>query len=421
MVGSWDTARVRAVAGMATMRRAPSRRIHPAHHAARPRAARHRTSVDPSRRSRHAAAACGRQARGRPSCAELGFARHALRPAAEAGARGAARRQRRFDVCHPALALRARAVGAGGAGARRAARRDAARATGWRARPGCRVGGVAGTLLWLVTVCALKRPLARRRRAARVRQPCWRWRRGRAAGLAGRCGGPAWPATAGGLRVAGVALAGAALAARLWAWLDLRARHVAPGGRQRAAGRTAVAHPAALPVQRPEHRAGAGARRPGARRGACSKTWRSCSAWRWPTPAPRSRWTRRSTWRSATWRSSRCASATRLQVQLGHRPARRPPRACRRWCCSRWWRTRCATASSRRWTAAASACSAALQRGQVVVLVSNTVPDEPGAPGHGMALHNVRERLRLLHDVAAQCDVWREATSCSAPASCVPL
>ena len=26
-----------------------------------------------------------------------------------------------------------------------------------------------------------------------------------------------------------------------------------------------------------------------------------------------------------------------------------------------------------------------------------------------MALHNVRERLRLLHDVAAQCDVWRDS------------
>jgi two-component system, LytTR family, sensor histidine kinase AlgZ len=47
-------------------------------------------------------------------------------------------------------------------------------------------------------------------------------------------------------------------------------------------------------------------------------------------------------------------------------------------------------------------------RGQVVVTVSNTVGDEPGSPGHGMALHNLRERLRLLHDVAAQCDVWRE-------------
>ena len=26
----------------------------------------------------------------------------------------------------------------------------------------------------------------------------------------------------------------------------------------------------------------------------------------------------------------------------------------------------------------------------------------------GFALHNIRERLRLLHDVAAQCDVWRD-------------
>jgi two-component system sensor histidine kinase AlgZ len=53
---------------------------------------------------------------------------------------------------------------------------------------------------------------------------------------------------------------------------------------------------------------------------------------------------------------------------------------------------------------------ASVQRGQVVVQVSNTLGSEPGAPGHGMALHNVRERLRLLHDVGAQCDVWREPT-----------
>jgi two-component system sensor histidine kinase AlgZ len=51
---------------------------------------------------------------------------------------------------------------------------------------------------------------------------------------------------------------------------------------------------------------------------------------------------------------------------------------------------------------------AAVRRGQAVILVSNTVSDTPSTPGHGMALHNVRERLRLLHDVAGQCDVWRE-------------
>jgi two-component system sensor histidine kinase AlgZ len=51
---------------------------------------------------------------------------------------------------------------------------------------------------------------------------------------------------------------------------------------------------------------------------------------------------------------------------------------------------------------------AAVERGQAVVTVSNTVPEEPSSPGHGMALHNVRERLRLLHDVAASCELTRE-------------
>ena len=49
-----------------------------------------------------------------------------------------------------------------------------------------------------------------------------------------------------------------------------------------------------------------------------------------------------------------------------------------------------------------------VQRGQAVVTVSNTLPAEPSEPGHGMALGNVRERLRLLHDMAAQCDACRE-------------
>jgi two-component system sensor histidine kinase AlgZ len=52
--------------------------------------------------------------------------------------------------------------------------------------------------------------------------------------------------------------------------------------------------------------------------------------------------------------------------------------------------------------------SAQVQRGQVVVLVTNTLGEDAGNPGHGMALHNLRERLRLLHDVGAQCDVWHE-------------
>ena len=40
--------------------------------------------------------------------------------------------------------------------------------------------------------------------------------------------------------------------------------------------------------------------------------------------------------------------------------------------------------------------------GQVEVRVSNTVGQGPSRPGHGLALDNVRERLLLMHDVAAQ-------------------
>ena len=36
---------------------------------------------------------------------------------------------------------------------------------------------------------------------------------------------------------------------------------------------------------------------------------------------------------------------------------------------------------------------------QVIIKVTNTVPEGPGEPGHGLALANVRDRLDLLHDV----------------------
>ena len=43
------------------------------------------------------------------------------------------------------------------------------------------------------------------------------------------------------------------------------------------------------------------------------------------------------------------------------------------------------------------------RRGSTVVIkVTNTVPAGQGRPGHGVALENVRDRLRLLHDVQAQ-------------------
>lgn len=40
--------------------------------------------------------------------------------------------------------------------------------------------------------------------------------------------------------------------------------------------------------------------------------------------------------------------------------------------------------------------------GTVVIKVTNTVPAGQGRPGHGVAQANVRDRLRLLHDVEAQ-------------------
>jgi two-component system sensor histidine kinase AlgZ len=40
--------------------------------------------------------------------------------------------------------------------------------------------------------------------------------------------------------------------------------------------------------------------------------------------------------------------------------------------------------------------------GIVVIKVTNTVPAGQGAPGHGVAQDNVRDRLRLLHDVQGQ-------------------
>jgi two-component system, LytTR family, sensor histidine kinase AlgZ len=51
---------------------------------------------------------------------------------------------------------------------------------------------------------------------------------------------------------------------------------------------------------------------------------------------------------------------------------------------------------------------AGVRRGQAVVEVVNTLPAQAAAPGHGMAQHNVRERLRLLHDVAAHLDCRRD-------------
>ena len=46
-----------------------------------------------------------------------------------------------------------------------------------------------------------------------------------------------------------------------------------------------------------------------------------------------------------------------------------------------------------------------VHRGSALVSIANTVPRTASRPGHGIALANVRERLSLLHDVAAQFQV----------------
>jgi two-component system sensor histidine kinase AlgZ len=90
----------------------------------------------------------------------------------------------------------------------------------------------------------------------------------------------------------------------------------------------------------------------------------------------------------------------RVHWESTPRPVRR---GCRRCCCSRWSRTRSSTA----WSPAPKAqnCGANPQSGTRVRLdIINTLPQEAHSQtaqtaGHGIALANVSDRLRLLHDV----------------------
>ena len=46
-----------------------------------------------------------------------------------------------------------------------------------------------------------------------------------------------------------------------------------------------------------------------------------------------------------------------------------------------------------------------VKRAHAVITIVNTMPGRPSRPGNGMALHNVRERLKLMHDVTAQFEI----------------
>jgi len=328
-------------------------------------------------------------------------------PVAEERARADAMAAAAFDVCHPALALRAvllvQAVLAV------AALALAGGLVEWGQRSASHAfAGVAGTLVWLVGLCALKGALRRLPPSLRVLPVL-------ALGAAGAVAGwlPLWALGLAGetgqvelLRVAGVLLTGAGLAGLLWAWLELRARIWHPADAQaRLAELQSRIRPhflfnalnTALALVRidPERAEGVLEDLAQLFRVALADAGTDVSLNEEIALA------------QAYLAIEQARFGARLQVEWDIESraggARVPPlvlqplveNAVRHG-------VEPALAGGRVWV------RAVVQRGQVVVTVSNTVGDEPASPGHGMALHNVRERLRLLHDVAAQCDVWRE-------------
>jgi two-component system sensor histidine kinase AlgZ len=325
-------------------------------------------------------------------------------PLLDQKARASERAAVALEVCSPALALRVvlgvQAVLALGALVSAASPGD------WLMRQSSAMYvGLAGALLWLVTVCALKAALARRSTAARLGSllalgaaaaliawwPLW-W-----AGLAD---------TGQGLRLLGVPLAGAALAGAAWAWLDLRARLWQPvdAGVRLAELQSRIrphflfnALNTALALVRVDPARAEGVLEDLAQlfRVALADAGDSVALDEEIDLAQR------------YLAIEQIRYGKRLQVswdidaRVGR--ARVPPlvlqplveNAVRHG-------VEPSVQGARIWV------QAELRRGQAVVLVSNTLPDAPSAPGNGMALRNVRERLRLLHDVAGQCDVWRE-------------
>ena len=332
------------------------------------------------------------------------FAPTRFDPAADAQARADVQAAAAFDVCHPALALRAvllvQTVLAISALVLAGSVAD------WATRQAAHAfAGVAGTLIWLVGVCALK-PLFKRLPPHARALPVLAL--GAAAALAGW-----WPLWAlglagdgGVLRVGGLALTGAGLAALLWAWLDLRARIRYPADAQaRLAELQSRIRPhflfnalnTALALVRVDPARAERVLEDLAQlfRVALADTSSAVALAEEIELA------------KAYLAIEKVRFGARLQVVWEIDPrateARVPPlvlqplveNAVRHG-------IEPAAEGGQLWV------RAEVQRGQAVVTVSNTVPDEPPSPGHGMALHNVRERLRLLHDVAASCEVGRD-------------
>ncbi len=341
--------------------------------------------------------------------ASTGFAPTRFDPIAEERARLQSQAAAAFDVCHPALALRAlllvQAVLA------IAALGLADSAAGWLAvQAALAFAGVVATGLWLVLVCGARRPLRRLGSAPRAATVL-----ALGALTALLAGAPLWWAgladPVGGLRVAATALGGAALAALLWAWLDLRSRIWHPAN---ASARLAELQSRIRPhfLFNALNTALALVRIDPARAEAVledlAQIFRTAlaDAGASVTLDEEIELARR----YLAIEQIRFGARLQVEWELDRRDprvgaARVPPLVLQP-----------LVENAVRHGVEPSAhgarvrISASVQRGQVVVVVSNTVGSEPGSPGHGMALHNVRERLRLLHDMAAQCDVWLEPT-----------
>ncbi|MBL8342254.1 MAG: histidine kinase [Rubrivivax sp.] len=309
-----------------------------------------------------------------------------------------------FDVCHPALALRA-VLGVQGVLAL-VALAGARSVLDWGERTAALAfGGVVATVLWLVVVCALGRPL--RRVGASVRAAVV-LALGALAALAGW-----WPlalvelaAPPEPLRVAAVVLAGLGFAGALWAWLDVRARLWQPA---HASARLAELQSRIRPhfLFNALNTAIALVRVDPARAEAVLEDLAElfrvalADAGASVSLADEVELARR------YLAIEQVRFGTRLEVQWQVDPkamgARVPPLMLQP-LVENAVRHGVEPAAGGGWVRV----QATRARGQVEVTVTNTVGEETGPPGNGMALHNLRERLRLLHDVAAQCDVWRD-------------
>jgi two-component system, LytTR family, sensor histidine kinase AlgZ len=338
--------------------------------------------------------------------AQTAFAISRFDPLAEERSRLQTELTATFDVCQPAIALRALLLVQGVLAV--AALAGAGNLNHWLARQASfTFGGLAATLVWLVVVCAARRLLALLPAWARVATVLL---------LGAVVAGLAWlplrwltlADDGGGLRLPGILVTGAGFAALLWAWLDLRARiwHPANASARLAELQSRIrphflfnALNTALALVRidPERAEVVLEDLAQLFRVALADVGASV------TLAEEIELARR------YLEIEEVRFGSRLQVQWQIDPrvnaARVPPLVLQP----------LVENAVRHGIEPAQAggrvqVHARVRRGQAVVVVSNTLagPDDgPANPGHGMALHNVRERLRLLHDVAAECNVWQ--------------